>query len=347
MKTNSTVKTLAGAATILALCVVILGAYVRLSDAGLGCPDWPGCYGKLVVPSAERAIDVAAQYERPFDSPKAWKEMAHRYLAGALGLLILALAVVAWRRRGDPNQSVLAPTALLLLVIAQAALGMWTVTLLLQPAIVLAHLIGGFATVCLCAWIALRSGPLNQAAPATHGPVGAVRPWLVLGIGVLIGQILLGGWTSTNYAALACPDFPTCHGSWWPAGADFAQGFEIWREAGLDHEGGRLPGEARVAIHVAHRVGAVVAFLYICALGIALWRRAADRRLKIAAAAALTLLGLQVALGVSNVVLGLPLAVAVAHNGVAALLLLSLVLCVHHLWPRGEAEIIGTSSTHE
>ncbi|MEM7255511.1 MAG: COX15/CtaA family protein [Pseudomonadota bacterium] len=321
---------LAIAATLLAVCVVVLGAYVRLSHAGLGCPDWPGCYGQLLVPSEEAAAEANAAYpERPLDVPKAWKEMAHRYLAGGLGFIILAIAILAWRNRDRPGQALGAPIFLLLLVIGQAALGMWTVTLLLQPTVVLAHLIGGLATLSLCFWLALR----HAGATATTSPLPRAKPWVLLGLAILIGQISLGGWTSTNYAALACPDFPTCHGQWLPEYADFDEGFVLWRELGIDYEGGRLSGEARVAIHFAHRVGAVVAFLYIGALSFAILLTAPTAGLRWIAGGNLVLLGAQVMLGIGNIVLGLPLAVAVAHNGVAALLLLSFVAYIHALWP--------------
>ena len=305
----------------LAFVVVVLGAWVRLTGAGLGCPDWPGCYGRMVVgPDGTR---LAAAVE----GGKAWREMVHRYAAGALGLAILALAVVALqnRRRGSGGPAVL-PVALVALVAFQAALGAWTVTLRLQPAVVVAHLLGGMAILGLLWRLCL--GPSSR--PARPLP-GWVQPAAAVGIAVLAIQITLGGWTSANYAALACPDFPTCHGRWWPDG-DYRAGFRLWQESGaFGFEGGVLSVEARVAVHVAHRIGALVTVLYLGGLCAAALLRC-GRPSGGLAAAALSVFGLlvvQSGLGVSNVWLGLPLGVAVAHNAAAALLLLAL-LTMHH-----------------
>lgn len=326
---------LSAAIAALALCVILLGAYVRLSDAGLGCPDWPGCYGHLVVPSSDHAIAAAndAHPARPVDSGKAWKEMVHRYLAGGLGLAILALAAIAWRNRGRGLPVVL-PTVLLGLVVFQALLGMWTVTLLVNPAIVTAHLAGGMATLALLWWLALRQGRLWIGHDT--GRRGRPRPWAILGLLLVVGQMLLGGWTSSNYAALACTEFPTCHGGeWWPA-ADFAEGFTLWRPLGVDYEFGVLDNPARTAIHLAHRLGALVVAGYVGALGVWLIRTAASTAERRIGLAVLAVLGVQIALGITNVVAQLPLSVAVAHNGGAALLLLALLSLVH-LWTPGSA----------
>jgi cytochrome c oxidase assembly protein subunit 15 len=235
---------LGGAATVVALCVVVLGAWVRLSDAGLGCPDWPGCYGHVDVPAGagERAAAQAAYPERPLEPAKAWKEMVHRYAAGALGLLVAALAAVAVARRRRGVAPGL-PVALLALVIFQALLGMWTVTLLLKPIIVLAHLLGGLALLAGLTWLTLCHAP--RVPNLVHPPW--LRGWVLVCAGVLVLQIMLGGWTSTNYAALACPDFPTCQGEWWPE-TDFANAFVPWRGLGIDYAGGVLragPGAHR------------------------------------------------------------------------------------------------------
>jgi cytochrome c oxidase assembly protein subunit 15 len=322
--------------TLFALAVIMLGAYVRLSDAGLGCPDWPGCYGQLAVPDTAREIESAsAEYpQRPVDTAKAWKEMAHRYFAGTLGLLILGLAVAAWRRRRhDPQQLLGVPLGLFGLVIFQALLGMWTVTLLVKPAIVTAHLLGGMATVGLLWWLTLRQG--NWWASRAGPNLQAFRPWAWLGLALLLAQITLGGWTSTNYAALACPDFPTCHsGAWWPP-ADFGEGFVLWRGLGIDYEFGVLDGPARTAIHLSHRLGALVVFLYLAWLGLRLLRGAWP-----ALGGVLWLaLGLQVGLGITNVLAQLPLPVAVAHNGGAAVLLLVLLTLIHGVHPRRPKEV--------
>lgn len=327
---------LAAATALLALAVVMLGAYVRLSDAGLGCPDWPGCYGRLTVPRHEEAVAAAnaAFPHRPVEVAKAWKEMTHRYLASGLGLAILALAVLAWRARG--RLPVALPTVLVALVVFQGLLGMWTVTLLVKPAVVTAHLAGGLATLALLWWLALRvsglgSGPQRPA-------LARLRPWAWGGLALLSAQILLGGWTSTNYAALACTELPTCYGGlWWPP-TDFDEAFVLWRGLGVDYEFGVLDSAARTAIHLTHRVGAVLVLFYLGTLSVLVVGRSetpAGRGLGLALGGALAL---QVGLGIANVAGHLPLPVAVAHNGGAALLLLALISLLHLLNP-GAPEI--------
>ena len=306
----------------LTFCVIVLGAYVRLSDAGLGCPDWPGCYGQIDVPKGDQEIAAAQQAfpGKPVEGHKAIKEMAHRYLAGSLGLLILAIAAVAWRRRKQLEQSPMLASVLVGLVIFQALLGMWTVTLLLKPAIVSAHLLGGMTTFALLVWLALRQGANN---PRLDFPQARrVRAWAWLGLMIVFAQIVLGGWVSSNYAALACADFPMCQGRWLPA-MDFSHAFHFTRELGMTTSGTLLPHEALTAMHWAHRVGALVTFLYIGGLSIALLR---NRELATLGASMLGLLLVQLSLGISNVLFSLPLPVAVAHNGTAALLLISLVV---------------------
>ena len=322
--------------TALAFCVVVLGAYVRLSDAGLGCPDWPRCYGQLLVPSGMAANEASAYYpERPLDSSKAWKEMAHRYLAGLFGLSVLVLTIVAWRWRHAQHQQVLLPMILLLLVVGQATLGMLTVTWLLHPTIVVTHLLGGMIILSLCFWLTIHHGALGKITLSPS--LRYCRLWVLIGGVLLIGQIALGGWTSANYAALACPDFPTCHGAWWPL-ADYREGFVLWPDAsGVNYEHGHLSGEARIAIHMVHRAGAAIVFLYLGALSLLLWTKVKSVQLKRTAGITLLLLGLQLGLGISNVILGLPLSVALSHNAVAALLLLSIVTCLHYLWPPKES----------
>jgi cytochrome c oxidase assembly protein subunit 15 len=319
--------------TVLALFVVVLGAFVRLSDAGLGCPDWPGCYGKLTVPAVEKTLSETQQAypERVFESHKAWKEMLHRYVAGTLGLLILLIAILAFRNRADPAQPVALPVFLVGLLIFQALLGMWTVTLLLKPVIVMAHLLGGLATLSLLWWLYLRSRPARAPTPGTD----RLRSWAWAGLVVVVFQIALGGWTSANYAALACPDFPTCQTHWWPP-TDFVEAFTLWRGTGVDYEFGVLDNTGRVTVHLTHRLGAVVTFLFIGALALrALFGRFPDS-VRRGGAVLLALLLLQVSLGIGNVLLSLPLPVAVAHNGVAALLLLAMVTLLHFITARSE-----------
>ena len=324
---------LAAFSALLALAVVMLGAYVRLSDAGLGCPDWPGCYGRIGAPSSAQAIEEAnaAYPQRPVETDKAWKEMVHRYLAGTLGLLVLAIAGLAWMNRSRRGIKVGLPTLTLGLVIFQALLGMWTVTLLVNPSIVTSHLIGGLATLALLWWIALREGRY-WLAPAKPEMLG-LRPWAWGGLLLLAGQIFLGGWTSTNYAALACSEFPTCYGGqWWPP-TDFAAGFTLWRELGVNYEFGVLDSAARTAIHLTHRVGAALVLLYIGVLTLVVMRRGKGTAYRAVGAAMGLLLLIQLSLGIGNVLGNLPLPVAVAHNGGAALLLLSLLTLIHLLHP--------------
>jgi cytochrome c oxidase assembly protein subunit 15 len=308
---------LARAGAVLALTVVMLGAWVRLTDAGLGCPDWPGCYGRIVVPHpATSPEELGAEFTRPLEAGKAWREMIHRYLASTLGLVCVALAVIAWRNRRDPNQPWKVPLALVALVIFQGLLGMWTVTLLLKPIVVVAHLLGGFATLALLVSLGRwRTVRFPQ-------PTAGLRALGVAAAAALVLQISLGGWTSANYAALACPDFPTCQTQWWPAIADFEEGFVLWRGIGVDYEGGVLDHPARVAVHFTHRLGALLAAVLIALLG---WRLATEPATRADGVAVLAMLLLQVSLGVSIVWFGVPLAVAVLHNGVAALLLLSVI----------------------
>lgn len=300
--------------------VVVVGAFVRLTDAGLGCPDWPGCYGKATPKhaAAEIAKAVAEQggVHGPVSMQKAWNEMFHRYLAGTLGLLILAISVMAWMRAQRRSQSPWLATGLLFLVIFQAALGMWTVTMLLKPVIVTLHLLGGMATLALLAWLAARQLRWPDAGAAW------LKPWAALGFVLLVVQIALGGWVSTNYAALACIDLPTCHGEWVPK-MDFKHGFQLIRELGQTAAGDRLSYDALTAIHWTHRVGAVVVTLYLAILTLLALRVAA---LRVIAASLGVVLTLQVALGLANILTGLKLAVAVGHNAGAALLLVTLVV---------------------
>jgi cytochrome c oxidase assembly protein subunit 15 len=302
--------------TVLALAVVMLGAWVRLHDAGLGCPDWPGCYGKLVVPDSATAAQDPGFAARPLVAAKAWREMIHRYLAGTLVLVCVALGALAWRNRADPQQPWRRPLALLGLIAFQALLGMWTVTLLLKPLIVVAHLLGGLATLALLASLG------DWRHTRVSAPTPALRALGLAAAAALVLQIFLGGWTSSNYAAVACPDFPTCQTQWWPAIADFKDGFVLWRGLGIDYEGGVLDHPARVAVHFTHRLGAVVAALLIAALGASLF---AVRSTRVDGFAVLAVLALQLSLGISIVVFHVPLPVAVAHNGVAALLLLAVL----------------------
>ncbi|HEX5353055.1 MAG TPA: COX15/CtaA family protein [Rhodanobacteraceae bacterium] len=398
-------RTLAWVACALAFAVIVFGAFVRLSNAGLSCPDWPTCYGRITWPVASAAVAKAdkAFPNRPVESRKTWREQSHRFLAGALGLLVLAEALVAtfaskrriglviaavvligvgiplymatdyvassvvaalgealllgivifWRRAGWRRIAVLA----LAVVCFQALLGMWTVTWLLKPIVVSGHLLGGMATFALLAWVAWRLSfsPSPSPSPSGEGarplvggradggsgsrvlhalagtsprPVSRGERGLfiatIIGLVLLSCQIFLGGWTSTNYAALACgigkSAFPTCLGQWWPA-MDFHQGFILWRGIGVDFQGGVLDAAARTAIQMGHRFGAVAVFIYV------LWLAHGTGRagLRWHGVALVVLLLAQVLMGIGNVTLGMPLWLADAHTGGAALLLFAMV----------------------
>jgi len=290
-------RTLALAALALAFVVVVVGAYVRLSDAGLGCPDWPGCYGKS-IPG-----DIA----HPDALAKAWKEMGHRYLAGTLGLLIVALALLGWNARRSP---VLA-TSIVLVVAFQATLGMWTVTMLLKPAIVTAHLLGGMTTLALLCWLALSLFEHSPDPGMSH-----LKKWSAVGLAALAVQIALGGWVSANYAALACSGLPGCTG-----GMDYHNAFHVFRELGQTAEGEPLSLDALRAIHWTHRLFAVVALATVALAAVR-----AFAALPVIGAVIGALVFLQFGLGIANVALGLPLALAAAHNAGAAALLVALVV---------------------
>ncbi|WP_022962074.1 COX15/CtaA family protein [Halopseudomonas pelagia] len=314
-------------ALALGFVVVILGAYTRLVHAGLGCPDWPGCYGFLGVPRSDSAIQIAEMRfpDEPVEVFKAWAEMVHRYAAGVLGLVILGLALMSLRQKRVPGYPVGLSFGLLLLVICQALFGMWTVTLKLWPQVVTAHLLGGFATLSLLLLLCLRlHGGFHPMGPAQA--IARLRFFARLTLLVVIAQITLGGWTSTNYAAVACVDFPTCHGEWWPD-MDFAAGFHLFHEIGPNYLGGMLLGEGRTAIHFTHRLGAIVTSLFVLLLA---WKLMDRRMPKLAGLLTLVLIT-QVGLGITNVLAHLPLAVAVAHNAMGATLLLVVVAINYRL----------------
>ncbi|MEW6415285.1 MAG: COX15/CtaA family protein [Pseudomonadota bacterium] len=317
------------ATLILAFGVVSLGAYVRLSDAGLGCPDWPGCYGKITPTHAAEHIEaeLAVSPDGPVSHAKAWKEMVHRYFAGTLGLLVLAIAVLAWRQRRDTRGGPMLPTLLFCLIVFQALLGMWTVTLLLKPVVVTAHLLGGMATLALLLWLWLRER--GVATQAYYARVEHLRGPVTLALVLVAVQIALGGWVSTNYAALACTDFPLCQGQWVPQGMDFEHAFTLRRELGETASGEPLSLASLTAIHWVHRAMALIVFVYVGWLAIRLLRTPGYVCFGMAVGG---LLCVQVALGIGNVLFSLPLGLAVAHNAGAALLLASVVWLNHRVW---------------
>ena len=305
------------AAIILALFVVMLGAYTRLTDAGLGCPDWPGCYGHMVLPTVQNElIDAQRQYPHILiESRKAWTEMAHRYAAGTLALLLLfiGLNVLRCRQHEKPFPWKL-PVALILLVVFQAALGMWTVTLKLLPVVVMGHLLGGMLIFAsLCYFRVQLSGVIGQNSPRW-------RFWIGLGVVLLFCQIALGGWVSSNYAGVACIGFPRCNGAWLPA-LHFSKGFNLFSPVGANYQGGVLDNEVRTTIQFIHRIGAFVVAGYVLILSVLLLLCVKEKYLRRFALLAVLLIVVQLVLGVANVVYLLPLWIAVMHNGVAALLL--------------------------
>lgn len=318
-------KRLAMLGAVMALCVVVLGAYVRLTDAGLGCPDWPGCYGTLTVPESEAAIQKAQTIypDSIVETGKAWREMLHRYLAGTLGLVVLTLFILAWKKARQYQQQIkVSPwltSALLAIIMFQAALGMWTVTMLLKPVIVSAHLLGGMTTLGLLTWIAHRNwGKYSSSIVQSRGSRNLIRFALV----VLLMQIFLGGWTSTNYAALACTDFPTCHGAWIPD-MDFKDAFHMVRELGQSADGGNLSLASLTAIQWTHRIGAIITSIYLVFLALNSLKYA---QLKSLSVLLIAVLFAQISLGIANLVLHLPLVLAVGHNLGAALLVIILVI---------------------
>ena len=363
-------------AVALALGVIVFGAFVRLSNAGLSCPDWPTCYGHATWPMQDAHIAAANEaFERPVETHKAWREQFHRHIAAILGVLVLTLAALAARARRFGLATIFGASAIVaasialyiakqyaasaalaglgeaLLVIAalrwsnadfariatftlamiifQAMLGMWTVTWLLKPIVVMGHLLGGMTTFALLAWMASKAVP--RAALAIPGDaLRRLRPMMIVGLALVAIQIALGGWVSANYAALACgTDFPTCLGRWWPD-TDFGEAFVLWRGIGVDYEGGVLDAPARSAIHMTHRVFAILVAGHLLALGLKMRR---VEELSPWGSVLLILLGLQLVLGISNVVSGLPLKIAVAHNAGAALLLFVLVSLLARMRP--------------
>ena len=312
---------LAGAA--LAATVVVLGAWVRLTDAGLGCPDWPGCYGHI-YPQADQHFS------------KAIHEMIHRYFATTLGAIIAGLLVFAVWNRKIRGQPLIAAAVLFILVCLQGALGALTVTQLLKPLIVTAHLLGGLTTLSILWWLSLTPPRLELSAPEW-----GLRGFALAALAALLLQIALGGWTSSNYAAVACPDFPTCQQSWWPP-MDFRDAFVLWRGLDIDYTGGVLANPARVAIHVTHRLGALLAGSILIGLGAMTVVRAHSRRLRLAGALLIGAVLLQIAIGITMVRLGMPLAAATLHNAGAAFLVICTVTLLRLLWPDPAAAAAGS-----
>lgn len=331
------IRSLALAGLLLCFTVVVLGAYVRLTAAGLGCPDWPGCYGHVTPPSALDMTQAQQAYPlKPLDAGKAWREMIHRYAASTLGLIIVAIAVLAFTTRRARLVSLPLAWGLVGIVVFQGLLGMLTVTWQVTPLIVTAHLIFGLTTLGLLWWLWLSlprnawgqgSNARSKGSAATATTVEAANfAWrlALIGLIALAVQIALGGWTSTNYAAIACPDLPKCQNAWWPQ-TDFKDAFVLWRGLGVNYEGGVLANSARVAIHLTHRMGAIIATLTLTLAALTVITSRALARFVLPAYAVLAALALQLTIGISMVLRGFPLALATAHTAGAALLLLSVL----------------------
>ena len=325
---------------LLTLTVIVLGAYTRLSDAGLGCPDWPGCYGKITVPSDAQAVNQAnLQFpERALEADKAWIEMIHRYFAGSLGLLVFV--VVAWCIKKNITSAGL-PLLISATVIFQALLGMWTVTLKLMPVVVMAHLMGGFTLLSLqCLLYCRLSNFQTRFGETSHAP--QLKFWASLGVVVVVGQILLGGWTSSNYAALVCTQLPICEGNW-ASYLDFKNAFDFAQNGHDNYEFGVLEYPARLTIHVMHRFGAIVATLTVLMVVYQLWKLGQTSHQKLSVIVAIVLVT-QISLGISNVWFHLPISVAVLHNLVAAMLLISMVVTNFVVWQRKPSESLVKNS---
>ena len=380
-------------ATILAVFVLGLGAFTRLVDAGLGCPDWPTCYGHVLWPETVQEVDAANQAfpNMPVEHDKTWPEMVHRYFAESLGLLVIAIVVIAIRRSkkeqpvkmigsllllnvlltvatviygvvmepyavgsvgltfltlgflalrksGPSEQPFKLPAFLLAFIILQGLFGMWTVTWKLWPQVVTLHLLGGFTTFSLLVLLTLRLNNTHwQVSDVELVRLRSLRPIVVAGMVIVFAQIALGGWTTSNYAALACPDLPTCQGQWLPA-MNFAQGFNFSQAVGPNYLGGVMENDARVAIHFMHRVGAIITTFYLIIMSLVMMKKLEVTTAGFLIKAVLLVLALQLMLGLSNVVFNFPVIVAVAHNLVGALLLVIMVILNHRVFTARLAE---------
>lgn len=328
---NKSIRRAATLAVFLALFVVMLGAYTRLTDAGLGCPDWPGCYGHMVLPAHGAQLEAAQTKfpAIPIESRKAWTEMAHRYAAGTLGLLILFISFNVFRKRMQGSALPWhLPLALLALLFFQAALGMWTVTLKLLPVVVMSHLLGGILIFACLARLWLQLSDIKgQNIPQW-------RLGLRLGVVIVFIQIALGGWVSANYAGISCIGFPQCSGIWFPK-MHFSEGFNLFSSVGSNYQGGLLDNGVRASIQWIHRLGALITLSYVLTLAVLIMRRSTSKNLKRVAFLMAVLVIVQFILGIMNVIYLLPLQVAVAHNGLAALLLATMFSSLHFV--RGES----------
>jgi fused signal recognition particle receptor len=318
--------------SFLAFCVVVAGAFVRLSDAGLACPDWPGCFGQLTMPDSEVLSDRPdlVRGAAP-DLGKARISMSHRYLAGFTGGLIILLWLASWFVKVHRRAAVTLSTVLLASVVLQMLIGMAVVEFRLMPVFVLGHLLAGLLSLCMAFWIFLRVNPTVDFVEKRT----TVGLWAKFSLLVLLLEIILGGWTGANYAGLACPDFPTCMDSWWPP-ADYFSIFSVFQGTELNYQGGVLSHNARIAINWLHRLGAFLSFVVLGGLALSLSSSRRQRKLRKAGVLLSALLLVQIALGIAMTILGMPIAAAVGHSGVAALLLLTVVYI--NFWTTREIE---------
>lgn len=324
-------RNIVNVAIVFSFCVVLLGAYTRLTHAGLGCPDWPGCYGKLILPQAKHAL-VSAQNQYPdtvLEVRKAWTEMVHRYAAGTLVLLLLVITFQTFRHRKTFPTGWKLSLGLFCLIGFQAVLGMWTVTWKLLPLVVMGHLLGG---LCIFSGLCRLRLALSRQQPTMYLP--QFKPWLCLAVFIVFVQVALGGWVSANYAGLGCLGFPQCNGQWLPA-LNLSEGFNLFSPIGQSYQGGLLDHPGRMTIHFVHRVGAVITALYLLTLCTLMLCYIREKKIRFFAQLTIVFVIIQFSLGIMNVVYFLPLSVAVLHNGMAALLLAtvfmmqSLVKCKH------------------
>lgn len=327
--------TLSLAGVVFTTLVILVGVWTRLVDAGLGCPDWPGCYGRLVVPDAERAL--AHSPDAPLESFKAWVEMIHRYVASALGLLVIALLLLGAplrRRAGYPWRLSL---ALLGVILLQGAFGAFTVTLKLWPQVVTLHLLGGLSVLLLFLWLHLGLRRFSTGAVDAARVRRRLTPLWGLAVAMLLLQVALGGWVSSNYAGIACQGFPTCNGQWWPE-MDWSEGFHLTQTVGPNYLHGQLHADARTAIHQGHRMGALLLGLALVALALRYWQEA---HLRPWLGGLVVAYGIQLGLGIANVLLWLPLWLALLHTAGAVALVLLLALAVWH-WRETAPQAIGS-----
>ncbi|MGK0440913.1 MAG: cytochrome c oxidase assembly protein subunit 15 [Pseudohongiellaceae bacterium] len=316
--------------TILAIFVLGLGAFTRLADAGLGCPDWPGCYGHMFWPESATDVEKANQLfpDTPVEHDKTWPEMVHRYFASALGLISIFLVVFAFKHRSK-EQPFKLPLFMLGFIILQGMFGMWTVTLKLWPQIVTAHLLGGFTTFSLYWLLTLRlNNQLWRVPQVAYQKITGLKKVAMIGLIIVSCQVALGGWTTSNYAAVACPELPTCQNEWLPV-MNFADGFDVFQSIGPNYLGGTMDNESRIAIHFSHRVGAIITTIYLILLAVMLFRIKESKATHTMAKVIVVILALQVLLGLGNIIYHFPLAIAVAHNMGGAFLLLTLVTLNH------------------